>query len=140
MTAPNTQIDAVRRAWDAVEQGDRDGLRALAAEAVHPDCEWTPLLSGVDGRTYHGPDGMVEFFEEWLGSFSPRYENREYEQLSDDVVLASCRMWIESRETGVEMEREIAVLTQFEDGLLRRGRAYGSRGEAIEGARELLNA
>jgi len=135
-----TQIEAVRRTWDAVEQGDREVLRALAAEAVHPDCEWTPLLSGVDGRTYHGPDGMVEFFGEWLESFSPRYENREYELLSDDVVLASCRMWIESRETGVEMEREIAVLTQFEGGLLRRGRAYDSRREAIEAAKGLLNA
>ena len=140
MTPAMTQIDAVRRTWDAVEQGDRGVLRALAAEAVHPDCEWTPLLAGVDGRTYHGPDGMVEFFEEWLGSFSPRYENREYEQLSDDVVLASCRMWIESRETGVEMEREIAVLTQFEHGLLRRGRAYDSRAEAIEAAGRLLSA
>jgi ketosteroid isomerase-like protein len=140
VTDPTTQIEAVRRTWDAVERGDREGLRALAAEAVHPDCEWTPLLAGVDGRTYHGPDGMVEFFEEWLESFSPRYENREYEQLSDDVVLASCRMWIESRETGVEMEREIAVLTQFEDGLLRSGKAYDSRGEAIEAAKGLLNA
>ena len=136
----STQIEAVRRTWDAVERGDREELRALAAEAVHPDCEWTPLLAGVDGRTYHGPDGMVEFFGEWLESFSPRYENREYEQLSDDVVLASCRMWIESRETGVEMEREIAVLTQFEDGQLRRGRAYDSRREAIEAAKGLLNA
>jgi ketosteroid isomerase-like protein len=140
VTQPTTQIEAVRRTWDAVESGDREDLRALAAEAVHPDCEWTPLLSGVDGRTYHGPDGMVEFFEEWLGSFSPRYEDREYEQLSDDVVLASCRMWIQSRETGVEMQREIAVLTQFENDLLRRGRAYDSRAEAIEAARGLLNA
>jgi len=135
-----TQVEAVRRTWDAVQEGDRGGLRLLAAETVHPDCEWTPLLAGVDGRTYHGPDGMVAFFEEWLGSFSPRYENREYEQLSDDVVLASCRMYIESRETGVEMEREIAVLTQFEDGLLRRGRAYGSRVEAVEAAKGLLDA
>jgi len=140
VTNSMTQIESVRRTWDAVERGDRERLRALAAEAVHPDCEWTPLLAGVDGRTYHGPDGMVEFFGEWLESFSPRYENREYEQLSDDVVLASCRMWIESRETGVEMEREIAVLTQFEDGLLHRGRAYDSRGEAIEAAKGLLNA
>jgi ketosteroid isomerase-like protein len=140
VTDPMTQIEAVRRTWDAVEQGDRAVLRALAAETVHPDCEWTPLLAGVDGRTYHGPDGMVEFFEEWLGSFSPRYEDREYEQLSDDVVLASCRMWIESRETGVEMQREIAVLTQFEGGLLRRGQAYDSRGEAMEAAKGLLSA
>jgi len=140
VTEPMSQIEAVKRTWDAVEQGDHEGLRAIAAEAVHPDCEWTPLLSGVDGRTYHGPDGMVAFFEEWLESFEPRYEDRSYEQLSDDVVLATCRMSIEGRGTGVAMEREIAVLTQFEDGLLRRGRAYDTRAEAMDGARELLGA
>jgi hypothetical protein len=123
-----------------VEKGDTEGLRKLAAEAVHPECEWTPLLSGVDGRTYRGPDGMVEFFTEWLGAFSPRYEDREFEQLSDNVVLATCRMSLESRETGVAMEREVAVISQYEDGLLRRGQAYDSRAEAIEGAKELTGA
>ena len=140
MTERMSQIEAVKRTWDAVEQGDREGLRAIAAQAVHPDCEWTPLLSGVDGRTYHGPDGMVAFFEEWLESFEPRYEDRSYEQLSDDIVLATCRMSIEGRGTGVAMEREVAVLTQFEDGLLRRGRAYDTRSEAMDGARELPGA
>ena len=140
MTDPMSPIEAVRRTWDTVEHQDRAGLRALAAEAVHPDCEWTPLLAGVDGRTYHGPDGMVAFFSEWLDAFAPRYENREFEQLSDDVVLARCRLSIQSRETGVEMEREIAVLAQFEDGLLRRGRVYDSREEAVDAAKGLLNA
>jgi ketosteroid isomerase-like protein len=135
-----SEIEAVQRTWDAVERGDRDALRELAAVAVHPDCEWTPLLSGVDGRTYRGPSGMVAFFSEWLDAFEPRYEDREYEQPSDDVVVASCRMWIESRETGVEMEREIGVLTEFEDGLLRRGRAFDSREQAIEAAKELSDA
>ena len=139
MTGTITQIDAVRRTWDAVERGDMEGLRALAAQAVHPDCEWTPLLAGVDGRTYRGPEGMVAFFTEWLDAFSPRYEKREYEQLSDDVVLATCLLWIEGRETGVGIDREIAVVAQFEDGLLRRGQAYDTRAEAVEGAKELVN-
>ena len=140
MTDSMSPIEAVRRTWDTVERGDMEGLRALAAEAVHPDCEWTPLLAGVDGRTYRGPDGMVAFFSEWLDAFSPRYEDRQFEQLSDDVVLANCRLLIEGRETGVGIEREIAVVTQFEDGLLRRGQAFDSRGEAIEAAKGLLNA
>jgi len=140
VTDSMAHVEAVRRTWDLVERGDMEGLRALAAEAVHPHCEWTPLLAGVDGRTYHGPDGMVDFFSEWLDAFSPRYEDREFEELSDDVVLATCRMSIEGRGTGVAMEREIAVLTQFEDGLLRRGRAYDSRSEAMEGAKDLLGA
>ena len=137
MTDSMSPIQAVERTWDTVERGDREGLRELAAEAVHPDCEWTPLLAGVDGRTYHGPEGMVAFFTEWLDAFEAHYEEREFEQLSDDVVLSSCRLRIEGRETGVEMEREIGLLTQFEDGLLRRGQAYDSREQAIEAAKGL---
>ena len=124
--------EIIARSWDAVESGDREQVRAMAAEHVHPECEWTPLLSGVDGRTYRGPEGMAEFFEEWLDSFVPVYEDREFEQLDEDTVLASCRLKIEGRESGVGIDREIALIAEFEDGRLRRGRVYDSRAEAME--------
>lgn len=130
--ARNTEI--IDRSWDAVQSGDREQVRAMAAELVHPKCEWTPLLSGVDGRTYHGPEGMAEFFEEWLDSFVPAYEDREFKELDDGSVLASCRLKVEGRESGVGIDREIALIAEFEDGQLRRGRVYDSRAEAMEAA------
>jgi hypothetical protein len=133
-TRPERQIATIDAAWDAVQSGDRDRVRAMAAERVHPECEWTPLLSGVDGRTYHGPAGMAEFFEEWLDSFVPVYEDREFTQLDDDTVLARCRLKIEGRESGVAMDREVALIAEFEGDLLRRGRVYDSRAEAMEAA------
>ena len=140
MSQPISQREILNRAWDTVEREDREGLRVLAAQTVHPDCEWIPLLSGVDGRTYHGPDGMVEFFTEWLDAFKPRYEDRGFEQLSDDTILGTCRLRLESRETGMSMDREIALIGRFEDGLLRQGRVYDSRSEAMDAARELRDA
>jgi hypothetical protein len=104
----------------------------MAAEFVHPDCELTPLLSGVDGRVYQGPDGMAEFFNEWLDSFVPNYEDREFEVLDENTVLARCRLRIEGRGTGIGMDREIALIAEFEDGLLHRGRVYDSRADAVE--------
>ena len=140
MTDPMSRIETVRRTWDTVERDDRAGLRALAAESVHPDCEWTPLLAGVDGRTYHGPDGMVAFFERMARRVRAPLRGSRVRGTSDDVILASCRLSLESRETGVEIEREIALLAQCEDGLLRRGRAFDSRAEAVEAAKGLLDA
>jgi hypothetical protein len=124
----------VGRAWDAVQSGDREKVRAMTAEVVHPDCEWTPLLSGVDGRTYVGPEGMAEFFDEWLDSFVPAYVDRVFEPLDENTVLASCRLEIQGRETGIDMDREIALIAEYEDGLLRRCRVYDSRAAAMEAA------
>ena len=142
MSAPSErQFAAVDATWDAVERDDRARLSALADEFVHPDCEWTPLVAGVDGRTYRGPEGMVAFFGEWLESFNPRYEDRRFEEVAENIVLASCRMRIEGRESQVGIDREIALVAVFDDGgLLRRGQAYDSRAAAVEGARELLDA
>ncbi len=136
----NPMFEAVDRTWDAVESGDRERLTALAKEFVHPECEWTPLLAGVDGRVYRGPGGMVEFFGEWLNSFAPRYKDRAFEQVGPEIVVAGCRLRIEGRESGVGIDREIALVVQFEDGLLRRGQAFDSGDEALRAARELLNA
>ncbi|HEX5821995.1 MAG TPA: hypothetical protein VFY30_09540 [Solirubrobacterales bacterium] len=137
MTPTTPEIEILNRSWDAIERGDRDEFRAIAREFAHPRCEWTPLLSGVDGRTYHGPDGMVEFFEEWLESFVPSYEDRQFEELGSGVILARCRVHLESRESGVSIDREIAVLMEWQDGLLRRGRAFDTRAAALEAAEEL---
>ena len=131
------EIEIMNRSWDAIERDDRDGFRAIIQESTHPTLEWTPLLSGVDGRTYHGPDGMVEFFEEWLESFVPRYEDRQFEELGSGVILAHCRVHLESRGSGVSMDQEIDMLMEWQDGLLRRGRAFDTRAAALEAAEEL---
>ena len=134
MSDLSRNAEIINRSWDAVQTGNREQVRAMAAELVHPECEWTPLLSGVDGRTYHGPDGMAEFFEEWLDSFVPAYQDREFEELDGGAVLATCRLTVEGRESGVGLDREIALIAEFEDGRLRRGRVYDSRAAALDAA------
>jgi hypothetical protein len=134
MSDSERQIEVFASTWDAFESGDRERVRSLADEAVHPDCEFAPLLIGVDGRTYRGPEGMVELLEEWLETFSPRYLDRQFEQPRDDMVLASCRLKLQGRESGVGIDREIAVLGEFDGDLLRRIRSYDSRATALEAA------
>jgi ketosteroid isomerase-like protein len=134
MSDAERNAEVVGRTWDALESGDREQVRTIAAELVHPECEWTPLLSGVDGRSYRGPEGMVEFFDDWLDTFAPTYDDRQFEQIDDDTVLAVCRLSMEGRESGVGIDREIALIAEFEDGRLRRGRVYDSRAAAVEAA------
>jgi hypothetical protein len=140
VTPSTPEIEILNRGWDAIERDDRGEFRAISRASFHPQCEWTPLLSGVDGRTYHGPDGMVDFFEEWLGSIVPRYEDRQFEELASGVILASCRVHLEGRESGASIDREMALLMEWQDGLFRRGRAFDNRAAALEAAEELRAA
>jgi ketosteroid isomerase-like protein len=127
-------LDLATRFHDAMEAGDRDVLGTLLVDTLHPDCEWAPLVIGVEGQTYRGPDGARAFFEDFLDSFEVRYEDRQLRAIGDRAVLFLCRMALRGRASGVDVVQEMGVLYEFDDGLLRRGRAYPSHAEAIAAA------
>ena len=90
---------------------------------MHPECEWGPFLSGVEGRSYSGHAGMLEFFDDFIGTFSPRYEIDEMRQVGPDAVVALGAMHLRGRESGAELTQELGALFEFEDELIRRGTA-----------------
>jgi ketosteroid isomerase-like protein len=55
-------VEIVRGLYDAYRRGDADTARA----AIDPNVEWDSRHH-VDGRVYHGHDGVREFFRNWLG-------------------------------------------------------------------------
>jgi ketosteroid isomerase-like protein len=130
-------VEALRGFLDAIEGGDRDQLRALLADFVHPDCTWSPLVGRVEGGGYEGPGGMVSFFDDLLGSFEVRYEDRELRPIGDRSVLLLCRMELRGRHSGVAVSQELGATHEFEDGRLRRGRAYASHAEGLAAAEAL---
>jgi ketosteroid isomerase-like protein len=136
--AATQHVEIISRTLDTIESGNRRELRRLIDDTVHQDCEWFPLLARVEGggEGYHGPDGMAAFFEDLVGSFEVRYENREISALGDAAVLLICEMNVLGRESGVAVSRELGVIYEFDDGRLRRGRAYPSHAEAQTAAME----
>ncbi len=117
------EIDAIRRSYEALAAGDREALDALVEELMHPECEWVPFLTGVEGRSYHGHDGMLEFFDDFLSAFSARYDIDEMRRIGPDAVLVLGRMHLRGRESGVDVAQELGVLFVFDDGLIRHARA-----------------
>ena len=130
-------VEALRGFLDAIEVGDRDRLRALLADFVHPDCEWSALVGEVEGTVYEGREGMGSFYDDLLGSFEVRYDHRELRPLGDRAVLLVCRMELRGRQSGVAVSQELGVTSEFEDGRLRRARAYPSHAEALAAAEAL---
>jgi ketosteroid isomerase-like protein len=137
-----TNLGVLRRWVDAYEAGGIDGTEAVIGEVFDPEVEFSPLLAReIEGRTYHGHDGMREFFRElndMLGDV--RYEPPEYEVVGTDVILLFNRMIGSGRGSTVPVVQDLALVYEFRDGLVIRFTAYGTREEALEAARAAAHA
>jgi hypothetical protein len=132
--------DTIRRLPDAmraIERGDREGLRQAVAEVWHEDCEWFPLIGGVEGETsYRGHDGIVQFSEDLANAFEVQYGDQEV-RFVGDAVVGLMSMHLRGRGSGVEINTELGVVYEIEDELIRRGWAYDSHAAALAAAEAL---
>ena len=134
----SARMSIIGQALEAIEKGDLEQFRRLAREHAHPEVEWTPLIgAGVEG-SYQGLERVISFFADYLGSFEVRYEDTEVSAVSDDVIVVLGVIRLKGRHSGVEVERALANVFEFEDGLVHRGRAFPTHPEATEAAKELV--
>jgi ketosteroid isomerase-like protein len=142
MTTPDANIESLRRLYEATERDGREAGEDLIDEIFDPEVEFSPLLAReVEGRSYHGPDGMRTFFgelREALGEY--RYERPEYRSVGDDLVVVLTRLVGTGRGSTVPIGQELALVCEFHAGLVRRLTAYATREEALRAAEELAAA
>jgi hypothetical protein len=124
-------MEFVEGAMDLIEQGDHESLHELIDGRVHPEAELTPLISlGVEG-VYEGPDGVRRFFDDLLDAFEVRYSERELRPVGEGIVLVLCRMVLRGRESGVEIDRRVGTVYEFEGEQVRGARVYDDQAEAV---------
>jgi ketosteroid isomerase-like protein len=101
------------------------------------DIEWVPAtMSAVEGGSYHGTEGMREFFEEWDHAWRVwEVEPHELQEHGDQVLVLG-HVHAEARGSGMELDQEVAYLFEFHEGLLARGATFFDHNEAIAAARE----
>jgi hypothetical protein len=134
----DTRIERIRAARSATESGDREAFMRAIEELVHPDCEWEPLIAGVEGRSYRGTQGVLAFYDDFLGAFAVRYEDAEYRPVGDDSLLELTTMHMRGRQSDVEVRRELGVVYRFDADRMRHGRAYDSHARALKDAEALV--
>jgi ketosteroid isomerase-like protein len=127
-------VEVVRRALDGWNRGDVDAW----LESVHPKVEWSSaILSQVQGETVHrGRAEMRQFWDEW-SVWDLTIEVSEIRDLGDTVV-ALRHIRTRGKASGIDLERPIAYVFEFDGGLARKVRAHVDPGEALEavGVRE----
>ena len=138
MTA-EANIESLRRLYEVSESDGREAAEDLIDEIYDPEVEFSPLLAReVEGRSYHGLDGMRTFFGELrdaLGDY--HYELPEYRAVGDDLVVVLTRLVGTGRGSNVPISQELALVCEFEGGLVRRLTAYSTREEGLKAAQEL---
>jgi ketosteroid isomerase-like protein len=122
-------VEKVRASLDAWNRGDVDAW----LETAHPEIEWvSQVVQSIEGSetVYRGEAELRRFWDEWHGLWDVTIDVTETLDHGDTVVaLANIRARGEA--SGIDLERPIAYVFQFENGLARRARAYFDQQEAL---------
>jgi ketosteroid isomerase-like protein len=89
----------------------------------------------IDGREYHGhADVRGWLFEDWASAWSDWSAERPHEfiDVDDEHVIAVFRIKARGRASGVEIEREDAIVWVVRDGLITRMDYFNSKQQALD--------
>jgi ketosteroid isomerase-like protein len=121
-------VETLRRSVEAFNAGDRAGLLSC----MHPEIEFH---SAIEQRVYRGHEGMVRYrdaVDAVMADFHT--EDDRFLEAGGDRVLHLYKIVGRGAGSGVPGSRENAILWEFRDGKLFKGRVYLDPDEALEAA------
>ena len=124
---PNENFEIVERAHDALNSGDIDTLVGLCDEDFRLDMSDRVFNPAV----YEGHDGIRQFYAEVRDVWEMYvWEPEQLIEAGSDVV-ALLRSTGRGRESGVEVERETAIVWSLRERRLTGLRFYRNRDDAL---------
>jgi ketosteroid isomerase-like protein len=122
-------IELVRIGVDAANREDIDTIIAGA----HPDIEFVALVADVEGRAYHGYDGMRQYFVDMHDAWTEsEYELEDLIDAGGDHVVALVRWRAAGRASGIQVDEPLAAVYSFRDGRAYRMVVFQSRADALK--------
>jgi ketosteroid isomerase-like protein len=124
-------VEIVRRAYEAYNQGDIDG----AVSDFAPDCRYT-AAGTIPDRTgvFHGREGYKEFIG-WLRS---EFDDAQagIDELIDagDTVVVGSTLRGRGKQSGAEAKFTFWQTWTIQNGKFAYGQGFASRDEALEAA------
>ena len=121
-------VEVAKQALEAFRQDDIDRFLSY----IHPEVEWYPRLSELEGTHHHGHDGVRRW---WAGSFEAFPDWRptitEVRDL-DDFVLLHAPAVGSGAGSGAGVEQDVWQVAQIEGGRIVWYRACRTEQEALE--------
>jgi ketosteroid isomerase-like protein len=109
---------------------------AALYEILDEEVRWDVAALDVPdgGPTYHGPEGVRDFFRRWVGTFDEwGYEVGEVIDAGDSVVV-QVRQWGRGKGSGVAVDQRFWQVWTIHDGKVIRGTFHTEEAEALEAA------
>jgi uncharacterized protein (TIGR02246 family) len=127
------EVDALRRSYDALNQGDIDACLSVLA----PDAVWreSPELPGAD--EVRSREAIREFLVEFLEPWQDFTQEVEDVRVEGDRVAILLHLTAVGRQSGVEVNTRYAHVWRMRDGLGICVDAYRDQAEALRALGEL---
>jgi ketosteroid isomerase-like protein len=123
-------VEIALAAVDAWNRGDRKAWLALWAE----DVEFYPLRAQLEGKSYSGHDGLMQFLAEMTQDFEEvRFEIDEAHDAGEQVVGIG-RFRARGRASGVDLNVPLGVHTRVRDKRIVYTRMFSEPAEALKAA------
>jgi ketosteroid isomerase-like protein len=125
-------VELVRRRFAAALGGDWE----TALEDLDPDVEVHDYDIPDAGGVFRGHDGYREWVKHWTeGWESTRMEDPEFRVAGDDCVIALFRMVAVGAHSGLELERDDAVVYRIRAGRIVRVEYFNDQKQALDAVR-----
>jgi ketosteroid isomerase-like protein len=121
-------VEVVRRTNEAFESGDLPA----AMRAVHPDL--VTYRADPDAGTFHGREGFLEAFADWLEGFADFGFTAEEYFDAGDRVLVRFRQWGRGETSAATVEGPLWLLYTVSASRIARIEMYNSERQALEAA------
>ena len=123
-------LEFVRRGHEAFTEAGEDAI----FEYLDPDIDLTPVAELLDAETYHGHEGVRQWFETMRDAFGEfGWEGLEFVDLGEHVLVAT-RFFAAGRGSGVPVEATIYNLWTVRRGKAVRVYGYLGRSQALDAA------
>ena len=125
---PPDDVEILRRSFEVWNSGDLEQL----IDMMHPDLEFVPLRSQLDGSVYRGPEGMRQFAADMADEWEyQRIVSDEFRQVGQAILMLG-RFNARARGSGMEIEFPCGWVGRLTDGKVSYLRTYSNAREALE--------
>jgi ketosteroid isomerase-like protein len=126
-------VEVFKRGADAYDRRDAEAF----LEDAHPDVEWRPafqMLLGGSATVFRGHDAIRRMFREVDESLAAI--GAEWSDIRDlgERVVATGRLRIRGRESGVESESPVGIVVDFSEGKVVRVQTFLDPAQALDAA------
>ena len=119
-------VEVVRRGLQALHRWDVDAL----LPDCDPEIEFVSLVGQVEGRVYHGHDGLRQFMADLSEAWDVWDPVADHFESSGDLVLAIGSTRLRGKGSGLEIGFGWGQVFRFRDGRLVWSKIYSEPDEA----------